>query len=161
MTAALDLVLRHNAWANRYLIEFCARLDAGALERATPGTYGTLTATLQHIVSAEQGYIETLGGEMIGAPVEETVPRPMDELLVIVTGTGQRAIELASRDDAAREITFDGRRWSAGVVYAQIVHHGNEHRAQVKSILGANGIEPPGVSAWGYAMDAGLVRSGS
>jgi len=33
------------------------------------------------------------------------------------------------------------------------VHHGNEHRAQVKSMLGAGGIEPPGVSAWGYGMD--------
>ena len=161
MSAALDLVLRHNVWANRYLVEFCGALDADALDRATPGTYGTLRATLQHIVSAEQSYIETLSGEMIGEPVEETVPRPIADLVDIVTRTGQRAIELAATDDADREVTFDGKRWSASVVYAQIVHHGNEHRAQVKSILGASGIEPPGVSAWGYAMDTGLVGTNS
>ena len=46
----------------------------------------------------------------------------------------------------------------SGVIYAQLVHHGNEHRAQAKSILGANGIEPPGVSAWGYAMGNRLVE---
>jgi uncharacterized damage-inducible protein DinB len=150
-TPALDLVLRHNAWANRTLIEFCATLDRNALDRATPGTYGTLLATLQHIVSGEQWYIELLTGEVIGAPVKETEPRPLEDLLDIASRTGERAIELAMRDDADRRVVVDGKPWAAGVIYAQIVHHGNEHRAQAKSILGANGIEPPGVSAWGYA----------
>lgn len=157
MAQALALVLRHNAWANRALFEFCAGLDRAALDRGTPGTYGTLLATIQHIVSAEQWYIEILSGEKIGEPVEETVPRPLDELLSVAARTGERAIELAWTDDADRSVTVDGKEWTAGVIYAQIVHHGNEHRAQVKSILGANGIEPPGVSAWGYAMDTGLV----
>jgi hypothetical protein len=33
----------------------------------------------------------------------------------------------------------------------QTFHHANEHRAHVCSALGALGIEPPDVSAWGYA----------
>ena len=160
MTAALDLVLRHNTWANRHLLEFCAGLDKGVLERATPGTYGTLLQTLQHIVSGEQWYIWLLCGESIGASVDEKVPRPLDELVSIVTRTGQRARELAGADDADRTLTVDGKPWKAGVIYAQLVHHGNEHRGQVKSILGASGIEPPGVSAWGYAMDD-VARDGA
>ena len=41
-------------------------------------------------------------------------------------------------------------RTTVGVILAQLVHHGNEHRTQVTTILGSNGIEPPSVSAWGY-----------
>jgi uncharacterized damage-inducible protein DinB len=159
VTAALDYVLRHNAWANRALFEFCAGLDHATLDRATPGTYGTLLATIQHIVSAEQWYVLILSGETIGERVEESVPRPIDDLLSIASRTGQRVIDLASGDDADRRLVVEGKEWTAGVIYAQVIHHGNEHRAQAKSILGANGIEPPGVSAWGYAMDAGLVAS--
>lgn len=160
MTAALDLVLRHNVWANRYLFEFCAGLDAATLDRMTPGTYGTVRSTLQHIVSGEQWYVMLLCDEKIGEPVDENVPRPFAELIDIVTRTGQRAVDLAQSDSAEREVTVDGKPWPAGVVYAQFVHHGNEHRGQVKSILGANGIEPPGVSAWGYAM-ADTKREGA
>jgi uncharacterized damage-inducible protein DinB len=159
MAHALDLVLRHNAWANRYLLEFCSRLDKEALDRVTAGTYGTLLETLQHIVSGEQWYIELLCGEKIGETIDERVPRPFDELIGIATRTGERATQLAATDDADRAVIVDGESRTAGVVYAQLVHHGNEHRGQVKSILGANGIEPPGVSAWGYAMEMRPVGS--
>ena len=153
MTPALDLVLRHNVWANRALFEFCAGLERGALDRAVPGTYGSLLATIQHIVSAEQWYIWILSGERIGAQVDEKVPRPLEEMASIVTRTGERAIQLASSDDAERRVTVDDKDWTAGTIYAQLVHHGNEHRGQAKTILGASGVEPPGVSAWGYGLD--------
>ncbi len=157
MAPALDLVLRHNMWANRALFEFCAALDPTALDRAMPGTYGTLLETIKHIVSGEQWYVGLLSGERIGEPVEEKEPRPMDDLMSIAARTGQRLLELAPSDDADRRVnTDDGKTWTAGVIYAQVVHHGNEHRAQIKSILGAGSIEPPGVSAWGYAIDTGL-----
>ena len=161
MTAALDLVLRHNVWANRHLLEFCAKLDPATLDRAVPGTYGTVRTTLQHIVSGEQWYITLLCGERIGAEVDENVPRAFDELVSIVTRTGERARELSRTDDAERAVMVDGTPRPAGVIYAQLVHHGNEHRGQVKSILGSVGIEPPGVSAWGFAMDTGLVAKDS
>jgi len=152
MTPPLDLVLKHNLWANQALFEFCAGLEPASLDRATPGTFGTLLATLQHIVSSEQWYIWLLTREPVGSAVNETDPRPLAELRDIVALTGQRVIALAQSDDAERTVTVDGKPWAAGVIYAQLVHHGNEHRGQVKSILGAHGIEPPGVSAWGYAM---------
>ena len=160
MAVALEPALRHNVWANRYLLEFCAKLDRAVLDQAMPGTYGTVRTTLQHIVSGEQWYISLLSQERIGAPVEEFVPRSWDELIDIATRTGERAVALALTDDPDRSLTIDGKPWPASVIYTQFVHHGNEHRGQVKSILGANGIEPPGVSAWGFAMDD-AKRSGA
>ena len=46
-----------------------------------------------------------------------------------------------------------------GVVLAQLVHHANEHRTQATTILGANGIEPPAVSGWGYGRAAGISEA--
>ena len=104
-------------------------------------------------------YIEPLCGEKIGETIDERVPRPFDELIANATRTGERATQLAATDDPARAGIVDGESRTAGVIYAQLVHHGNEHRSQVKSILGANGIEPPGVSGWGYAIETGRVGS--
>jgi uncharacterized damage-inducible protein DinB len=47
----------------------------------------------------------------------------------------------------------------AGVFLAQALHHANEHRAQVCTILSAGGYEPPDVSAWGYALATGRMTT--
>jgi hypothetical protein len=47
-----------------------------------------------------------------------------------------------------------------GVIVAQLVHHGNEHRTQATTILGTSGIEPPAVSAWAYGRAAGISETG-
>ena len=159
MAPALDHVLRHSAWATATLLEFCRELDPSALDAAAPGTYGTLYGTLQHIVGAEQWYLELLTGEVIGRPVRRTERRTLDDLVTIAEGTGARGIALAA-DDALRVITMsDGRNSTVGVVLAQLVHHGNEHRGQATTILGANGIEPPPLSAWEYGRATGISEA--
>jgi uncharacterized damage-inducible protein DinB len=56
-----------------------------------------------------------------------------------------------------RPTTDAGRpRRDRGRDFAQLVHHGNEHRTQITTILGANGIEPPPLSAWAYGRAAGI-----
>jgi len=39
---------------------------------------------------------------------------------------------------------------AATLVLAQAVHHGNEHRTHVTTVLGANGLDDPELSAWEY-----------
>jgi len=158
VTAALDHVLRHNAWANRTLLEHCAGLGPDALGLEAAGTYGTLYGTLQHIVSGEQWYISLLTGEELGRPIRHTEPRPLDELIAIAGRTGQRAIEVAKTDDADRAIAVDSPedRSTVGTVLAQLVHHSNEHRTHATTILSVNGRRPPFISGWRYGMIAGL-----
>ena len=147
-----DHILRHNTWATGALIEFCRTLDAAKLDAHAPGTYGTLYGTLQHLVGAEQWYTKLLTGETFGRPIRRTdAPHSLDELAPIATATGARLLGVAASDDPARVIlTNESRRSTVGVVLAQVVHHGNEHRTQATTILGANGIEPPALSAWAY-----------
>jgi uncharacterized damage-inducible protein DinB len=144
-------VLRHNTWATGALIEFCQTLDPAKLEAKAPGTYGTLYGTLQHLVGAEQWYVKLLTGKVLGNPIRRTGSHTLDELSKVAAATGPLLLDVAANDDAARVIEMnEGRRATVGVILAQVVHHGNEHRTQATTILGANGIEPPPLSAWAH-----------
>ena len=159
--APLDHVLRHNTWANVTLLEFCAALDPASLESKATGTYGTLYGTLQHVVGAEQWYLQLLTGELLGrARIRRGERHSLDDLIAAAKATGTRVLAVASTDDVARRIDMnEGRGSAVGVILAQLVHHGNEHRTQATTILGANGIEPPAVSGWGYGRAAGISEA--
>lgn len=154
----LDHVLRHNTWANGAIIEFCRGLEPTKHESVSPGTYGTVERTLQHLVGGEQWYLYLLTGELIGPRLGRDGPRhTLDELATVAAGTGKRVVAVAECDDPSRRIEMkEGRTSTVGVILAQLVHHGNEHRAQIATILGANGIEPPPLSAWAYGRAAGI-----
>jgi uncharacterized damage-inducible protein DinB len=158
VTAALDHVLRHNAWANKTLLEFCAKRDPSTLALTAAGTYGTLLETLKHLVSGEQWYISLLTSEVLGERVSKV--RTVDELTSISELTGARAIAVAASDDPDRAVAIDGepRASTVGTILAQLVHHGNEHRAQATTILGANGRDAPLISGWRYGIAAGISK---
>jgi len=148
----LDHVLRHNTWANAKLLDFCRALDPARLDDEATGTYGSLYGTLQHLVGGEQWYVQLMTGELIGPEIRRAQRHTLDELASIATALGTRALAVAANDDPDRAFPVDGHDdpSTVGVVLAQLVHHGNEHRTQATTILGANGIEPPAISAWAY-----------
>jgi uncharacterized damage-inducible protein DinB len=161
MKTALDHVLRHNTWANGALLDFCRALDPVRLEDQAPGTYGTLYGTLQHLVSGEQWYVQLITRELIGAEIRRDQKRALDDLASIAARLGVRALAIAASDDPDRRVPVDddeGRatRSTVGTVLAQLVHHGNEHRTQATTILGASGIEPPEISGWAYGRAVGI-----
>ena len=160
MTAPLEHVLRHNAWANRTLLEYCARLDASVLDLEAAGTYGSLYGTLQHLVGGEQWYISLLTGERLGAPVRRDERRALEDLAAIARRTGARAIEVAATDDAERTIEIDGPDdpSTVGTVLAQLVNHGNEHRTHATTILSVNGKKTPVISGWRYGIATGISK---
>jgi hypothetical protein len=41
---------------------------------------------------------------------------------------------------------------------SQFVYHGIDHRSQIATILSANGLEPPDLQVWPYAMELGASR---
>jgi uncharacterized damage-inducible protein DinB len=160
VTAALDHVLRHNTWANRALLEHCATLGPAALDLTAAGTYGTLQATLQHIVGGEQFYVLLLTGERIGVSLRGK-RGTLDELMSNAALTGPRVIEIAAKDDPDRVIgERSGDDWTTvGIVLAQVVHHGNEHRAQATTILGSHGQPTPKIGAWTYGIASGISKN--
>jgi len=158
-TSALDHVLRHNAWANKTLLEFCAALEPAALDLSAAGTYGTLYGTVQHVVGGEQFYIRLLTGEVLGTPIRKTERRTLDDLIAISALTGARAAAIAASEDADRVIASGDDQTTVGIVLAQLIHHGNEHRAQATTILGAHGRTTPKIGAWTYGIANGISRN--
>ena len=110
MKSALDHVLRHNTWANGALLDFCRALDPARLDDQAAGTYGTLYGTLQHLVGAEQWYVQLLTGELIGARIRRTGRHTLDELASIAAAIGVRELDVAASDDPERQIVWTRQR---------------------------------------------------
>ena len=156
-TSVLLELLRHKTWATLRLIEFCQGLAPEHLDATQPGTYGTVRETFRHLLSADEGYLRSVTGEDIPQPPE---------------GAGLGALAERFRDHARRwEILFQDaslpdkevyNRWgraSAVAPMAQSIHHADDHRTQILSILGARGIEVPELDVWDYGSQAGYVHA--
>lgn len=155
---ALRMAIRHNCWANLELLRFCAGLAPDILASTSPGTYGSIHATLQHIVAAEQGYLRALTGEPAPlGPLAAGDLRPIEELIAREeTNSSRIEAALVMDADPVRKIQHTDRSVSnAAVVTAQFIHHGSDHRAHVGTILGARGVTPPELGVWEYALSVG------
>ncbi len=152
---------RHNTWANRRLLVYCRGLGDEQLKGSTSGAYGSVQATLRHILGAEALYRSIFTGVLpdwdwrseelpevaemerwaaeLAAFWEELLTQPIDP---------QRALVWAMRDGTERKTR-------AGIVLAQALHHGTAHREQVCTILTTMGLQPPDLSVWAYGADNG------
>ncbi len=163
MGHGLHDLARHNAWATAQVLAFCRGLDGPMLDATVPGTYGTIIETLRHMIDAEASYLFRLTGAWPAHPWHGDDAVGLDVL-------AERAAVLAAALERFLAGDWDSERLGeaygdggavvavrAGVFLAQALHHANEHRAHVCTILGALGHEPPDVSAWGYALATGRM----
>ena len=143
----LDRLFRHSAWATARTIAHLATLPDETLALAAPGGYGTIGATLRHLVSSQNYYIARLEG----LPEQPELPDPTRAAdLAALAANAERSSailrELAARG-GERELTWSGygwrETWPASVILAQVIHHATEHRAQIFAALTAHGIAGP------------------
>jgi uncharacterized damage-inducible protein DinB len=162
MTGTLLELYRHKTWATLQLIEYCKGLADEDLDATIPGTFGTIRDTLRHVVDSEEGYFRLVTGERLSPPLPEG-PIPLPQLADRIRRMGPRWELLAADTKAqAREVTTsDGWRLRAALPMAQAIHHADDHRSHVLSILGARGLpvpEPNGLDVWGYVEAEGLMQ---
>jgi uncharacterized damage-inducible protein DinB len=133
------------------MAEFIAGLTAEQRALTVPGTFGGVEHTMSHVLNAEGGYLSALGGTI-------DWERPRDDASPGV-GELQRRAGLLSNEwrtllsgsiDLDRAIRRGQWTTPAGQVVTQAIHHGNEHRGHICTILGAHGLEWPDVSAWAW-----------
>lgn len=158
--------VRHEIWADLELLAFCGRLSAEQLAWTVPGTYGAIHDTLQHIVRAQRGYLWRLTGDKgtDDVPLDSDRLLGIEELIEKERVVGERIERLLAQDfDPTRVIALyrgparQPGTATAGVLLAQFVHHGSDHRAHVGTILGAHGVEPPDLDVWAYGAAIGEV----
>jgi uncharacterized damage-inducible protein DinB len=157
MTSVLLELVRHKTWATKNLFALCESIDPPLIDAATPGTYGTIRATLVHVVNCDGLFYSRLSG---GPPWQ--LPRPaqyLDEATTTLQTGAERFGEIASQWEslaaqaglADRDIVEpDGRVFKGAVWFAQSIHHADAHRAQVLASLGSRGIKVPELDLWEY-----------
>ena len=160
MNQGLLEAFRLNAWATKTLIAACRDLS---IERLThPGArYGSILATLNHVVLSDAGYVASLTGIRPQWATDGNETRDFGELEARVDETTRLWEKLLSEPlDTERLVTLDKGTYEcdAGIVVAQALHHGNAHREQVCAALKRIGIEPPDVQPWAYADANGRSR---
>jgi uncharacterized damage-inducible protein DinB len=158
MNEALLELYRHKTWATLRLIEHCRGLADEHLDATIPGTFGTIRETLRHLVDADEDYYSMLTGARLSEPMGAG-PIPLADLADRIRRYGP-AWEALAADSAAgaREATADdGVRMPGAAPLAQAIHHADDHRSHVLSILGARGLEVPRLDVWAYARSQGQL----
>ena len=139
----LRTILGHHVWATLRLIDRCLELSQEQLALSTPGTYGSIHATLAHLVLGDAGFQRWIEDLEVRCPSQPGPPPPVATLRADMERQARRWRELLDREDQLAAT-------NVGLLLTQAVHHGAEHRTHVCSILGAHGIEVPEVSVYEY-----------
>jgi uncharacterized damage-inducible protein DinB len=160
MSDVLVDALRHSAWSMKKLIAACEGLSVEDLTRPRAG-FGSILATLNHLVLSHAGYVASLGG---GRALWATAGGETDdlrELAARVEETGGRWERLlADPLDGERLVYLDEGAYEthASVVVVQALHHVAAHGEQVRAALKVLGLEPPDVQPWELADTTGRSR---
>ena len=154
---------RHNSMMNQRLAEACRQLPPEQLGATAAGTYGSIGATLVHIVNAQEGY----AARLLDTERPERVPEdpfPGFEALTERFARGNAQLEEAATQagqDRKVQVTGDdppGTWWMpVSLFLLQAVNHGTEHRSQVATILTQLGVEPPEMDGWTYLFESGQL----
>lgn len=161
MNDGLFDLFRHNAWASQKLLEMCSDLTEEQLQTTVVGVYGSIIDTFRHYIRSESGYYRRLTGD---EPAWLRIENDKPDIAELMRRNEEMAARwerfLAEPFDAEHTFVFewhDGttRDVPAGVVLAQAVHHGSDHRSQICTMLTTLGFEIPAMGLWDWAEDTG------
>jgi uncharacterized damage-inducible protein DinB len=151
---------RYHRWANLHLLDVCAGLSPDQLDLTAPGTYGTVAGTWLHLLAAEQRYLRRFGGSEPQLKEKDGFPG-IAVLKEQAARTGDELIESAARitPDDVVESKYDNQpvRLHLGVVMIQALHHGNDHRTHICTILGHHQIPYGDMDVWAYGDTIGAI----
>jgi uncharacterized damage-inducible protein DinB len=154
--ALLRRYLGHHLWATERLLEHCRGLSPEQLALSATGTYGSIGATLDHLLSADRSYLSRLRGGKATPPLEAGGPAPLLEHLA-----RQRREWLGYLDSAPDFEVMVERRGGespAWVFVLQAINHGNEHRTHAGTVLLNHQLGEPEIDVWYYGLAEGALK---
>jgi uncharacterized damage-inducible protein DinB len=166
--SAIQRQMRHDVWATAKLLAYCRGLTDAQLDLTTPGTFGTIRRTLQHIVGADEDYLKKLGLATVDPllPDEEDLPLERTAAELEIVRAAVETLFASGQSDPDRVIDDEKRKnpkdpplqMDAWMMLTQFVHHGSDHRAHIGTILGVHGLETPRLDVWSYGNEIGALR---
>lgn len=152
---SIDILLGHNAWATRVLLERSRELSEEQWHRRFEIGPGSLHDTLRHIVGTMIRWADRIGGRTVRESIErESRPRSADELLALLDRADAElramAAELTAQDRWGEIMEFavpEGPplRFMRATGMVHVLTHGMHHRAQALNIRRQLGLPPLGL----------------
>lgn len=155
--------LLYNEWANLQLLDTGAGLTEEQLQLTAPGTYGTIAATFMHLLGAEQRYLRRLTGAEPALSEKNDFPG-IPALKEHARRSGDGLVQSAERlmSDDMTQVDFQGEtvELRKSLILVQAIHHGNDHRTHICTILGSHSIPFEDIQVWSYmlALHRGAAR---
>ena len=156
--------LKQNTMMNARLMDACETLSAEQLSATVEGTYGTISATLVHVVGGQDSYAHRFFDRERPERLEEDPFPGFQALRDRLAKTDAMLEEAALQADDGRTVRITGDdpegSWdmAGGLLLLQAVNHATEHRSQIATILTQLGVEPPDMSGWRFFFDAGHMQ---
>ncbi len=162
MQPQIDLatqLFEYNRYANVRILGACAAIDAASLDSNQAALLTEIRNLAEHIVGSESYYASTA----MDAEMFETRPQweamTLPELVEMAEVTGAKLVEVAKtaelsaprKRERAGEETFHFYSWT---VLVQAIHHGVEHRTQIKALLTQLGVPHQEGSGWEFSVDS-------
>jgi uncharacterized damage-inducible protein DinB len=160
--ADLPLLYEYAVWANGRVLDAAARLSPADWGRPLGASFGSVHATMVHVLSSELLWLARWQGQSPSgrAVAPEDLPTAADLRARWAEAAAAMRAFLArlSTDDWAREITYttlDGRPASYPLwqMYVQVINHGTHHRAEAATMLTDLGAAPEGLDFIFFARD--------
>ena len=150
--------LRYNLWANLRLLDVCAELRPAHLDWTARGTYGSVADTWLHLIGAERRYLWRLNGEVGRFSQHRRFPG-LDVMRAQAEESGDGLIEVARRTRRGQSVVGTRRRGrfrvDKAILLVQAIHHANDHRTHICTVLGSHGVAVPEIDAWTYGESLG------
>lgn len=154
---------RQNEWANLRLLAACRGLTDEQLDATAVGSFGSIRTTLMHLLSAEQYYVELLGGAVDSPRFQTRSPFPGLDVLEAAAKASAAGLAERARVTPGRVIhraeEGTAEEIDAEVILVQAVNHSTEHRSQVCTVMTVLGVTPPEIDGWTWGEQAGRMRS--
>jgi uncharacterized damage-inducible protein DinB len=156
-----------NRLANARLHRACALLPEGALAAPRPSFFGSIQATLNHILMVDRFYVGALEGGRLdraaldaarGCPDLPTLAARQAEsdarLIAHVEGLAPGALAEVVEVDRGERVQVDRR----DDLLSHLFQHQTHHRGQVHGMLSATPAAPPQLDEFIVGDDAGARR---
>jgi uncharacterized damage-inducible protein DinB len=147
-------LIRYNNWANAQVFAACQKLTEEQLAVSAPGAYGSIHATLGHLIAAEAGYINRLTGEGPQPPFRWEDRPALDDIFAFSSIVASALLDTVQRVPPGHIVheEEDGNTidYQASLLFIQVINHGIEHRTNITTILSGMGLPALEVDGWGY-----------
>jgi uncharacterized damage-inducible protein DinB len=142
---------RYNAWANERLYDACGQLAEAEFKAPRRAFFGSILATLNHILVGDRIWMSRLAGGTLVLPLNKIVHgdlaplraarRQQDKLLTELVG----GIAANRLDEPLHYQNTKGEAFATPyrVVLGHLFNHQTHHRGQVHDMLSQTAVPPP------------------